>query len=80
MQVIIVGYFIFFFGIIGLIIRRISILYILIAIELIFLGINIIFIFLGYLLFLNFLQVIVLILLVLAACEAAILLSLIFIF
>jgi NADH:ubiquinone oxidoreductase subunit K len=80
LQVILVGYLIFFFGIIGLIIRRISIIYILIAIEFMFLGLNIIFLFLGYLLSLVFLQLIVLVLLVLAACEAAILLSLIFIF
>lgn len=72
------GYAIFFFGIIGLIIRRISIIYILISIELLFLGLDIVFLFVGFLLYLPFLQLVVLILLVLAASEAAIVLSIVY--
>jgi NADH:ubiquinone oxidoreductase subunit K len=77
-QMCLLGYIVFFFGIIGLIIRRISIIYILIAIELMFLGLDIVFLFIGFLLYLPFLQLVVLILLVLAACEAAIILSVVY--
>lgn len=72
------GYFLFFFGIIGLIIRQFSLIFILIAIELFFLGSNLIFLFLGFLLFQPFLQIVVLLLLTLAAAEAVVLLSIIF--
>ncbi len=74
------GYLIFFLGIIGLIIRRMSFIYILIAVEIMFLGLNIVFLFLGFFFSLYFLQLVVLVLLVLAACEAAILLSLLYVF
>lgn len=43
-----------------------------------FLGLDIVFLFLGYILYLPFLQLIVLMLLVLAACEAAIILAVIY--
>jgi NADH:ubiquinone oxidoreductase subunit K len=77
-QVLFSGYLIFFLGMFGLIIRRISLIYTLISIELMFLGLNIVFIFLGFLFYIPFVHVIVLILLVLSAAEAAIVLSLIF--
>lgn len=80
LQLCLLGYCIFFFGIIGLIIRRISLIYTLISVELMFLGLNIVFLFLGYLLSQPFLQIIVFVLLILSACEAAILLSIIFTF
>lgn len=76
----ILGYLLFFLGIIGLIIRQISLIYLLLSIELIFFGMNLNFLFLGYLLLFPYFQIIVLILLTLTAAETAIFLAIIFLY
>jgi NADH-quinone oxidoreductase subunit K len=74
------GFFLFFFGIIGFLFRQSSLLHLLLTIELMFFGINLIFLFLSSLVFLPYLQVIVLCLLTLTAAETAIFLALIFLY
>ena len=74
------GYFLFFLGIIGIIIRQISLIFILISVELMFLGINFVFLMLSFLILQPFLQIFVIILLCLSAAETAIILSFIFVY
>lgn len=75
-----IGLLLFILGIMGLIIRQISLIYILLSIELIFFGMIVNFLFLGFLLFLPFLQVVVFLLLVVSASETAIFLAIIFLY
>lgn len=74
------GYFLFFLGIVGFLYRQASLLHLLLTIELIFFGINLVFLFLSYLIFLPYLQIVVLCLLALTAAETAVFLALVFIF
>jgi len=76
----ILGYLLFFFGFIGFIKRQISLIYILLSIELMFFGLNIVFLFSGFFFYLLLNQLIVLLLLVLSAVETALLLSIIFLY
>lgn len=74
------GYLIFFIGIFGLIYYRFSLLYCLISIEVMLVGLNFSIIFIGNLLNQPFCQILVLILLTLAAAETALGLSLVLLY
>lgn len=75
-----VGYFLFFLGLSGLFLRHVSIIYILISAELMLLGINLVFLFLSLLLADPQCQLMVLMILTIAAAETTIGLSLLFLF
>jgi NADH-quinone oxidoreductase subunit K len=65
------GLWMFFCGFLGIFFKRQSIIFSLISIELMLMGINIIFLFIGKLLYYPFCQIIVLVLLFLGAAETA---------
>ena len=75
-----VGYFLFFLGLSGLFLRYGSIIYILIASELMLLGMNLVFLFLSLILADAQCQLMVLLVLTIAAAETTIGLSLLFLF
>jgi NADH-quinone oxidoreductase subunit K len=77
-ELLFIGYFIFFIGITGLLLRHLSVIYILLSIELIFLGINVVFIAIGQINLILQMPIYVLLILTLAAAETAIMLSIIF--
>lgn len=75
-----IGYFLFFIGLTGLFFRHGSLIYILIAAELMLLGINLVFLFLGLVLAEPQCQLMVLMILTIAAAETTIGLSLLFLY
>lgn len=75
-----VGYFLFFIGLAGLFLRHGSLIYILIAAELMLLGINLVFLFLGLVLAEPQCHLMVLMILTIAAAETTIGLSLLFLY
>lgn len=74
------GFWMFLCGFFGIFFRRKSILFSLISIELMLMGINIIFLFLGKFFYYAFCQIIVIVILFLGAAETALGLTLILLF